>query len=251
MFKKLYHLSFCLEVPICVLSNSCFAHVIEIKHKAKVEAMTLDLASLQSVQDFAEAFQSKNLSLHLLICNAAVFGVPWQLTEDGLESTFQVNHLGHFYLVQLLKDVLCHSAPARVVMVSSESHRFTEIKDSSGKLDFNMLSPPKKDYWAMLAYNRSKLCNILMSNELNRRMSPHGVTSNALHPGNMMYSSIHRSWWVYTMLFTLARPFTKSMSLGQINLWLSCCAIKSYSGRMDVDYGPSEPVRTSDIVEAE
>lgn len=66
----------------------------------------------------------------------------------------------------------------------------------------------------MLAYNRSKLCNILFSNELNRRLSPHGVTSNSVHPGNMIYSSIHRNWWVYTLLFTLARPFTKSMQQG-------------------------------------
>lgn len=89
--------------------------------------------------------------------------------------------------------------------------RFTDINDSSGNLDFGRLSPSKNDYWAMLAYNRSKLCNILFSNELHRRLSPRGVTSNAVHPGNMMYSSIHRNWWVYTLLFTLARPFTKSM----------------------------------------
>lgn len=63
----------------------------------------------------------------------------------------------------------------------------------------------------MLAYNRAKLCNILFSNELHRRLSPHGVTSNAVHPGNMMYTSIHRSWWLMTFLFTLVRPFTKSM----------------------------------------
>ncbi|NXF20244.1 WWOX oxidoreductase, partial [Rhodinocichla rosea] len=191
--------------------DAAVQRILEEWHKAKVEAMTLDLASLQGVQRFAEAFKSKNLPLHMLICNAAVFGAPWSLTEDGLESTFQVNHLGHFYLVQLLEDVLRQSSPARVVVVSSESHRFTEIKDSSGKLDFSLLSPSKKEYWAMLAYNRSKLCNILFSNELNRRLSPHGVTSNSVHPGNMMYSSIHRSWWLYTLLFTLARPFTKSM----------------------------------------
>ncbi|XP_055504818.1 WW domain-containing oxidoreductase isoform X1 [Leucoraja erinacea] len=188
--------------------------ILEEWHKAKVEAMILDLASLQSVQQFAEAFKAKNLSLHVLICNAAAFGSPWQLTVDGLETTFQVNHLGHFYLVQLLQDVLRRSIPARVIIVSSESHRFTDIKDSSGKVDFSLLSPAKKDYWAMLAYNRSKHCNILFSNELNRRLSPHGVTSNTLHPGNMMYSSLHRSWWLYTLLFALARPFTKSMQQG-------------------------------------
>lgn len=65
--------------------------------------------------------------LHILICNAATLGVPWSLTEDGLESTFQVNHLGHFYLVQLLEDVLRQSSPARVVVVSSESHRLVNV----------------------------------------------------------------------------------------------------------------------------
>uniref|UniRef100_A0A2K6U5C8 WW domain-containing oxidoreductase n=1 Tax=Saimiri boliviensis boliviensis TaxID=39432 RepID=A0A2K6U5C8_SAIBB len=180
-------------------------------HKAKVEAMTLDLALLRSVQHFAEAFKAKNVPLHVLVCNAAAFALSWSLTKDGLETIFQVNHLGHFYLVQLLQDVLCRSAPARVIVVSSESHRFTDINDSLGTLDFSRLSPSKSDYWAMLAYNRSKLCNILFSNELHRRLSPRGVTSNAVHPGNMMYSNIHRGWWVYTLLFTLARPFTKSM----------------------------------------
>lgn len=78
-------------------------------------------------------------------------------------------------------------------------------------MDLALLSPDKKQYWSMLAYNRAKLCNILFSNELHRRLSPYGVTSNAVHPGNMMYTSIHRSWWLMTFLFMLARPFTKSM----------------------------------------
>uniref|UniRef100_A0A671QUN3 Uncharacterized protein n=1 Tax=Sinocyclocheilus anshuiensis TaxID=1608454 RepID=A0A671QUN3_9TELE len=89
--------------------------------------------------------------------------------------------------------------------------KFTDLVDSCGKVEPNLLSPPQKEYWSMLAYNRAKLCNILFSSELHRRMSPHGVTCNALHPGNMMYTSIHRSWWLMTLLFTFARPFTKSM----------------------------------------
>ncbi|XP_070616532.1 WW domain-containing oxidoreductase isoform X5 [Erythrolamprus reginae] len=195
-------------------ADEAVRQILKEWHKAKVEAISLDLASLKSVWEFAETFKSKNLPLHVLVCNAGVFGLPWQLTEDGLERTFQVNYLGHFYLIQLLRDVLCHSAPARIVMVSSESHRFMDIKESSGKLDFNLLSPLKKDYWAMLAYNRSKLCTILLSNELNRRLSPQGVTSNSLHPGNLIYSSLHHNWWLYTLLFTLARPFTKSLMNG-------------------------------------
>ncbi|KAM9352200.1 WW domain-containing oxidoreductase [Symphorus nematophorus] len=183
-------------------------------HKARVEAMMCDLASLRSVREFADSFKAKKMPLHILVCNAAVCTQPWGLTEDGLESTFQICHLGHFLLVQCLQDVLRRSAPARVVVVSSESHRFTDLLDSCGKVDLALLSPPKKEYWSMLAYNRAKLCNILFSNELHRRLSPHGVTSNAVHPGNMMYTSIHQSWWLMTFLFTLARPFTKSMQQG-------------------------------------
>uniref|UniRef100_A0A8C1RPH2 WW domain-containing oxidoreductase n=1 Tax=Cyprinus carpio TaxID=7962 RepID=A0A8C1RPH2_CYPCA len=188
--------------------------ITEEWRKARVEAMTLDLSSLRSVRQFAEIFKARKLPLHILVCNAAVCTQPWNLTEDGLETTFQICHLGHFHLVQLLQDVLRHSAPARVVVVSSESHRFTDLVDSCGKVELKLLSPPQKEYWSMLAYNRAKLCNILFSNELHRRMSPHGVTCNALHPGNMMYTSIHRSWWLMTLLFTFARPFTKSMQQG-------------------------------------
>jgi NAD(P)-dependent dehydrogenase (short-subunit alcohol dehydrogenase family) len=63
--------------------------------------------------------------LHLLILNAAVFGQSYTQTEDGIELTFQVNHLSHFYLTKLLWTVLMNSAPARVIVVSSESHRYT------------------------------------------------------------------------------------------------------------------------------
>lgn len=124
---------------------------------------------------------------------------------------FLLSCLSTFYVVLNESEINCGVSKEYVLFF-----RFTEIKDSSGKLDFSLLSPSKKEYWAMLAYNRSKLCNILFSNELNRRLSPHGVICNSVHPGNMMYSSIHRSWWVYTLLFTLARPFTKSM----VSEWL-------------------------------
>lgn len=109
---------------------------------------------------------------------------------------------------------ICHQktfTDSLKLLLWTVSFRFTDLFDSCGKVDLALLSPPKKEYWSMLAYNRAKLCNILFSNELHRRLSPHGVTSNALHPGNMMYTSIHNSWWLMTFVFTLARPFTKSM----------------------------------------
>ncbi|XP_035678821.1 WW domain-containing oxidoreductase-like [Branchiostoma floridae] len=96
----------------------------------QVDVLQLDLASLRSVKQFADNFRLRELPLHILILNAGLFGLPWQLTEDGLESIFQVNHLGQFYLTQLLEDILVKSAPARVVVVTSESHR--SIKSLQG-----------------------------------------------------------------------------------------------------------------------
>nr|KAF6407244.1 hypothetical protein HJG59_009905 [Molossus molossus] len=172
--------------------------------------MTLHLTLLGSMQHFAQVFKASNVFLHVFVCNAAAFALPWNLTKGGLETTLQVNHLGHFYLVQLFQDVLCHSASARL-MVFSESHRFTDVNDSSGKLDSSPLSPSKNDLLGHAGLQRSKLCIILDSNELHRCLSLHGVRLNTVHPRNMMYSSLHCNWPGYTLLFTLARPFTKSM----------------------------------------
>lgn len=148
-----------------------------------------------------------------MICNAAIFGVPWKKTEDGVESTFGVNHLGHFYLVQLLEDVLCLSAPARVVIVSSESHRFPDLSYSK-KLTLADVPLPKDKYWSIVAYNQSKLCNLLFAMELNRRFKPKGVTCNAVHPGNLIYTSLSKNSWLYWFFFLMARPFAKTSAQG-------------------------------------
>ncbi|CAH1270807.1 WWOX [Branchiostoma lanceolatum] len=178
----------------------------------QVEVLQLDLASLRSVKQLADNFRLRELPLHFLILNAGLFGVPWQLTEDGLESIFQVNHLGQFYLTQLLEDILVKSAPARVVMVTSESHRFVELKGLP--LTEEWLSPSSDRVWPVEQYNRTKLCNVLFSQELHRRLSRRGVCSNALHPGNMMATNLARNWWFYRLLFLLVRPFTKSLQQG-------------------------------------
>ncbi len=100
--------------------------------------------------------------------------------------------------------------------------RFTDLLDSCGKVELNLLSPPQKEYWSMLAYNRAKLCNILFSNELHRRMSPHGVTCNALHPGNMMYI-LHPPQLVahdppLHLRTTLHQVYGKSMEISLVHL---------------------------------
>lgn len=84
--------------------------------------MELDLSSLGSVKMFADAFLAKGVSLDMLVCNAGVFEPNFSLSEDGLEMHFAVNHLGHFYLVQLLREVLQEASPSRVVVLSSDAH---------------------------------------------------------------------------------------------------------------------------------
>lgn len=90
----------------------------------KCEAVHLDLCSLNSVLQAANYVKSKYTKLDMLILNAGVFGLPFSRTADGFETTFQVNHLSQFFLTLLLKPLL--KSGSRVVVVSSESHRFGE-----------------------------------------------------------------------------------------------------------------------------
>lgn len=181
--------------------------------EAYVETMLLDLASFASIQTFAEELRGRKLPLHILVCNAAVFGLSWIKTEDGIESTFGVNHLGHFYLVKLIEDILCSSSPARVVVLSSESHRFPDLTYST-KLPLSEIPLSKDKYWSIVAYNQSKLCNLLFSMELNHRLKPKGVTCNAVHPGNLIYTSLSKTSWFYWIFFVVARPFAKTPAQG-------------------------------------
>ncbi|XP_046842853.1 WW domain-containing oxidoreductase-like isoform X2 [Xenia sp. Carnegie-2017] len=178
-----------------------------------VTVLKLDLASFASIREFAEKFDDMKLSLNILICNAAVWTSSWQTTQNNVEKTFGVNHVGHHYLVRMLQDNLISSAPSRVVVLTSESHRFPNF-DYSEHLDLKNLPQTRDNYWSILAYNQSKLCNILFSMEFNRQFSSHGVTSNAVHPGNMIYSSLGKSSLFISIFYALCRPFSKSAAQG-------------------------------------
>ncbi len=146
--------------------------------------------------------------------NAAVFALPHSLTEDGLETTFQVCHLSHFYLTLQLSELFDHTS--RIIVVSSESHRFSNLPTDN--LDEFTLNPPASKFRSMVAYNNAKLCNALFSRELARRWRNRGISVFCLHPGNMVYSSLSRNWWFYRFLFALVRPFTKSLVIFKISV---------------------------------
>jgi len=134
-----------------------------------------DLGSQQAIRAVAGEIHERLPKLDVLVNNAGSFFSKRSTTEDGLESTFAVNHLGSFLLTNLLLDLLRASAPARVVNVSSASHLRAHI-------DFEDLQTEGR-YSGWQAYGRSKLANVLFTYALARRLDGTRVTVNAVHPG--------------------------------------------------------------------
>jgi NAD(P)-dependent dehydrogenase (short-subunit alcohol dehydrogenase family) len=153
---------------------------------AQVEAVELDLASQVSIARCAEALGKRLERVDVLINNAGVMGIPRAVTEDGFETQFGTNHLGHFALTGRLFDLLKAAPGARVVNVASLAHHFGFINF------FNLHGQLFYDPW--FAYAQSKLANLLFTMELERRVEKAGLDlkSVAAHPGisatNLGYS---------------------------------------------------------------
>ena len=136
-------------------------------------------ASTASIRTFAEAYLAGHPELHVLVNNAGLMLSERSETEDGFETTFGVNHLGHVLLTELLLDRLKASAPARIVVVASEAHKF-----ALDGMRFDDLQAERR-YWSYRVYGRSKLANILFTRSLAKRLEGTGVTVNAVHPGSV------------------------------------------------------------------
>jgi NAD(P)-dependent dehydrogenase (short-subunit alcohol dehydrogenase family) len=139
--------------------------------------LPLDLASLASVRSCAAAFLALDEPLHVLVNNAGLGGQRG-LTTDGFELHFGVNHLGHYALTLLLLDRLTASGPdARIVNVASAAHY------SAPGINFDALRRRTQSFTGQREYAVSKLCNVLFTRELTRRLTGSGVSSSSLHPG--------------------------------------------------------------------
>lgn len=144
--------------------------------QADVQLFEMDLASQDSIRAGARKILDAYPEIHLLVNNAGVVNVGYSETIDGIETTFAVNHLAYFLLTHLLLERLKASAPARIVNVASDAHKFVN------RIDFDDLGH-RKSYGSMRVYGHSKLANILFTKELARRLEGTGVTANAVHPG--------------------------------------------------------------------
>jgi NAD(P)-dependent dehydrogenase (short-subunit alcohol dehydrogenase family) len=142
---------------------------------ARVETVTADLSSLAQVRRLADEVRARYDRLDVLVNNAGVITMRRRLTADGFETTFATNHLAPFLLTNLLRGLLERSAPARVVTVASAAHKQVRA------IPWDDLATGEAAHTR--AYPLSKLCNILFTRELAKRLDGSGVTANSLHPG--------------------------------------------------------------------
>jgi NAD(P)-dependent dehydrogenase (short-subunit alcohol dehydrogenase family) len=168
-----------IHVVITARTDEKGKHTVQdIKNQvpgASLDYLICDHSSQKSVRKMAQEFLDSYDRLDILINNVGAVFSELQYSEDGIEMQFATNHLASFLLTNLLLDLLKHSAPSRIINVSSDSHY-------KGKINFEDLYFTKK-YWAMAAYEQSKLANVLFTFELDRMLEDTGVTVNAMHPG--------------------------------------------------------------------
>jgi len=164
-----------------------------------------DFASLAAVRQLAARVRERHPVLHLLVNNAGSMVPRRQVTVDGYESTFAVNHLAPFLLTNLLLSSLRAGAPSRIVTVASTAHQ-------RGRIDFDDLMATRR-YGAMGAYSNSKLANILFTLELSRRLAGTGVVANSVHPGVVAtgFGAVGGAWG---LAWRLARPFLLTAEQG-------------------------------------
>ena len=152
----------------------------------RVDFVTADLASQRQVRQMAAEISARYSRLHVLINNAGVILRQRQLSEDGIELSFAVNHLAPFLLTNLLLDRLKQSAPARIVNVSSTVHYDAPLK-------FDNLQGERK-YNGVEVYKVAKLGNVIFTYELADRLKGSGVTVNCLHPGVVATKLLDAGW---------------------------------------------------------
>src|SRR5260370_12525582 len=165
-----------------------------------------DLTRLAEMKRVAAQMPDQEQRIDVLINNAGALFGRRRLPQDGLEFTFALNHMAYFVLTEGLRERLLASRPARIINTASAAHQ-------DATLDFDDLQSAK-NYRALKAYGRSKLCNILFTRELARRLQGTGVTANCLHPGFVATRFGDQSGGPIAHLLWLAKFFSISPAQG-------------------------------------
>ncbi|MEV0295470.1 SDR family NAD(P)-dependent oxidoreductase [Nocardia sp. NPDC050710] len=228
--------------------------------------MALDLGSLASVPRFADDLRAAGLPpLRALVCNAGLQFTRRAYTEDGVEATFGINHLGHLALVRaLLADL---TAPARIVFVSSGTHnpaQFTGMPHPLTATPRALAYPPDATESAQRdgrrRYSTSKLANLQTAYELARQLAPRGITVNALDPGLMPGTGLVRDaapttqflWRTVARALVLLPGVNTARTSGADLAWLvTDPGLDSVTGRYFVGRAPKPSSTASYDIEAQ
>ncbi|KAG0045190.1 hypothetical protein BGZ83_009576 [Gryganskiella cystojenkinii] len=169
----------------------------EIKQKypraaePKLEFLELDLNDMTKTKKAANEFLERGLPIHILVNNSGISST-FELSADGIESMFAVNHMGHFVFTLALLDRIKESQPSRIVILSSLAHE----QGVPEGIDFETLNDPTR-YKDMSRYGRSKLANMLFGKALARRLQNEQVYVNIVHPGFVSTEMTHKENGVF------------------------------------------------------
>jgi NAD(P)-dependent dehydrogenase (short-subunit alcohol dehydrogenase family) len=179
-----------------------------------VDTFLADLASQDSVRRLASAVLDRYARLDVLINNAGAMYQVRQLSADGIELTWALNHLAPFLLTRLLLDRLKASAPARIITTASGAHHGAQIPFDDLRGD--------RSYAGFRRYGATKLANILFTRDLARRLEQSGVTANAFHPGLVATGFNRNNGLLMSLAMTLMGAFALSAQEGAKTLvWLA------------------------------
>lgn len=200
------------------------------KNFKNIALMLCDLGDMNDIRRFCGEFIKRYDHIDVLINNAGVITLNRQETKDGLELQFGVNHVGHFLLTTQLLGVIKNSRTARIVVVGSGAHKI-------GKIDFSNL-PLKKGFSVFSAYGRAKLCNLLFTKELARRLLEEKITHvtvNCVHPGAVATNmGVDRKTGFGKTIMRILKPFFQTPEKG------ATCAIyvatSEEGGRISGEY---------------
>jgi len=198
-----------------------------------------DLGVQAQIRRVADEILASGRPIHVLLNNAGLINLKRELTADGLEATFAVNHLGYFLLTSLLLERIRESAPARIVNVASDAHRFARRG-----LDFDDLQS-ERGYAGMTVYGRSKLANILFTRELARRLEGSGVTVNAVHPGAVATGFAQNNGVLSRLVMFLGRAVMRTPEKGA-ETSVHCCTapeLANVNGRYFANSREARPNR--------
>jgi NAD(P)-dependent dehydrogenase (short-subunit alcohol dehydrogenase family) len=209
--------------------------VAERSGSDRVETALGDFASLAAVRGLAETVLARYNRLDVLVNNAGIIAPRYGTSQDGYELTIAVNHLAPFLLTNLLLDRLRASAPSRIITVASQAHR-------GARLDLATWMAPQG--WSPLqAYGRSKLCNILFTRALARRLEGSAVVAASLHPGVIATKIGDTAGSVAGFGWRLAKPFFASPEKGaRTTLFLATTADPApFNRAYQIDTKPAQP----------